>query len=175
MKESDIPSYGKPLSIQLEIPPLPNGVDLSRVYSDFMKYLYDHTRAFFISSTPNGENIWNRLQSKITLIFCHPNGWDFSQQGFLADCAVRAGIVKVDETSTRVAFVTEGEASVHYALAYTPSVSWLKPGVNFLVVDAGGSTIDSNFYECSSIAPLKLKEVHRSECIQVRPIYREMK
>ncbi|CAG8593924.1 9809_t:CDS:2, partial [Acaulospora colombiana] len=101
----------------------------------------------------------NLYQSKTMFIFCHPNGWDVSQQGFLTTCAVQACMLKNEEASTRVSFVTEGEASVHYALAYTPSNSWLKRGEKFLVVDAGGSTIDSNFYECSSIAPLKLKEV----------------
>jgi hypothetical protein len=160
---------------QIEIPPLPQGVDLSQVYSEFMKYLYDHTRGFFIESTPNGKNIWARLESKIILLFCHPNGWDVSQQGFLAECAARAGMIRPDEISTRVEFVTEGEASVHYALAYTPSAAWLRTGSKFLVVDAGGSTIDSNFYECSSTTPLKLKEVHRSECIQVGFIYLLMK
>ncbi|PVF92761.1 hypothetical protein CPB86DRAFT_877647 [Serendipita vermifera] len=174
MKESDLPppfGYSAEAMPQIEIPALPTGVDLYRVYTDYMKYLYEHTREFFIGSTPNGDNIWNRLQSNIMFIFCHPNGWDVSQQGFLTACAVQAGMIKTAEASTRVSFVSEGEASVHYALAYTPSNSWLQPGGNFLVVDAGGSTIDSNFYECSSIAPLKLKEVHRSECIQIGGVF----
>ncbi|PVF91015.1 hypothetical protein CPB86DRAFT_746070 [Serendipita vermifera] len=174
MKESDLPpAYGSnsnrhPL---FEIPPLPCGVELRTVYSDFIKYLYDHTRIFFIESTPNGENIWNRLQSKIIVIFCHPNGWDFSQQSFLSDCAVRAGIVAEREVDIRIDFVTEGEASVHYALAYTPSTAWLLPNKMFVVVDAGGSTIDSNLYECKSLIPLKLEEVRRCECIQAGGVF----
>jgi hypothetical protein len=170
MKESDLPpAYNSDSNTppDFEIPPLPSSVDVGKVYSDFISYLYNHTRDFFIDSTPNGENIWNRLQSEIIIIFCHPNGWDISQQSFLTKCAVKAGIIPEDRVDARVEFVTEGEASVHYAVAYTPSVRWLEPGRIFLVVDAGGSTIDSNLYECKSLDPLVLEEVHRSECIQV--------
>jgi hypothetical protein len=170
MKDSDLPpAYGSTSNqpSQIEIPKLPRKVTLRQVYSDFIKYLYDHTEDFFVESTPNGQNIWNRLQSKIMLIFCHPNGWDISQQAFLSDCAVGAGIMSEDEIDARIDFVTEGEASVHYALAYTPSMTWLQPGRLFVVVDAGGSTIDSNLYECKSTNPLRLEEAHRSECIQV--------
>jgi hypothetical protein len=132
-----------------------------------MRYLYDHTRQFFADSMPNGENIWNRLESRITFIFCHPNGWDVSQQSFLSQSAIESGVISEQDTENRVEFVTEGEASVHYAVAYTPSMSWLKVNQKFMVVDAGGSTIDSNLYLCKSTNPLRLQEVQRSECIQV--------
>ncbi|PVF93798.1 hypothetical protein CPB86DRAFT_876888 [Serendipita vermifera] len=174
MKESDLPpAYGSssPRPSQIEIPPLPRRVTLRQIYSDFIKYLYDHTQEFFVESTPNGQNIWDRLESKIIIIFCHPNGWDISQQSFLSDCAVGAGIVKESEVDTRVDFVTEGEASVHYALAHTTSMSWLKTGTLFVVVDAGGSTIDSNLYECKSTEPLRLEEAQRSECVQAGGVF----
>jgi hypothetical protein len=120
MKESDLPpTYGSTTNQQFEIPPLPNGVNLRKVYSDFIRYLYDHTRKFFIDSTPNGDNIWTRLQTKVIIIFCHPNGWDVSQQSFLSRSAVEAGIMQDGDVNARIEFVTEGEASVHYAVAYT--------------------------------------------------------
>ncbi|PVF93790.1 hypothetical protein CPB86DRAFT_789732 [Serendipita vermifera] len=174
MKESDLPpAYGttsdNPRSF--EVPPLPDGVNLKKVYSDFIKYLYMHTRNFFGDLMPNGANIWTRLQSKILIIFCHPNGWDISQQAFLSQAAVEAGIVVQEDTDSRIEFVTEGEASVHYAVAHTPSASWLESNRMFVVVDAGGSTIDSNLYECKSTDPLRLEEVHRSECIQAGGVF----
>lgn len=169
MKESDMPpaydsTSNRPPSF--EIPPLPTGVGLQDVYSEFIKYLFEHTRNFFIDSTPNGNHIWERLQSKIVLIFCHPNGWDISQQAFLTQSAITAGVVSSKDADGRLEFVTEGEASVHFAVEQTPSTSWLEPNRMFVVVDAGGSTIDSNLYVCKSANPLKLEEVHRSECIQ---------
>ena len=69
-------------------------------------------------------------------------------------------------------FVTEGEASVHYALAYTQSAQWLRKGVVFAVVDAGGSTVDSNLYECKETTPnLILEEVRASECVQAGSVF----
>lgn len=72
----------------------------------------------------------------------------------------------------RLRFVTEGEASVHYALDYTQSSQWLRKGVVFAVVDAGGSTVDSTLYECKEITPkLILEEVCASECVQAGSVF----
>jgi len=69
-------------------------------------------------------------------------------------------------------FVTEGEASVHYALDYTQSAQWLRKGVVFAVVDAGGSTVDSTLYECKETTPkLILEEVCASECVQAGSVF----
>ncbi|PVF93799.1 hypothetical protein CPB86DRAFT_767082 [Serendipita vermifera] len=174
MKESDLPPpYGSnPVGpTQIEIPDLPLGVSLRQVYADFIKYLYDHTKEFFIETMPNGRNIWNRLESNIVLIFCHPNGWDVSQQSFLGDCAVLAGIVPQRDVEERVEFITEGEASVHYSVVYTTSNAWLQKDRMFVVIDAGGSTVDSNLYECKSTGPLILEEVCGSHCVQSGGVY----
>ncbi|PVF93791.1 hypothetical protein CPB86DRAFT_767059 [Serendipita vermifera] len=154
-----------------EVPPLPKGVNIRQAYIDFIGYLYNHTRSFFVQSTPNGQSIWERLQSRMTIIFTHPNGWDVSHQAFLADCTARAGIVPRTEAYNRIDFITEGEASVHYAVAHTASNVWLRQNQMFIVVDAGGSTVDSNLYQCTATNPLQLKEVCRSECIQAGGIY----
>ena len=69
-------------------------------------------------------------------------------------------------------FVTEGEASVHYALNYTQSAQWLRKGVVFAVVDAGGSTVDSTLYECQETTPnIILEEVCASECVQAGSVF----
>lgn len=86
------------------------------------------------------------------------------------------GIMSNAQTDTLVAegrrrrleFVTEGEASVHYALAHTQSQAWLTKDTLFAVTDAGGSTVDSTLYECKKTSPeLVLEEVCASECVQV--------
>ncbi|KAG8814270.1 hypothetical protein FRC17_001233, partial [Serendipita sp. 399] len=51
----------------MEIPPLPNGVTLTKVYSDFMAYLYTGFRTFFEETTPNGVAIWERLSSNAVI------------------------------------------------------------------------------------------------------------
>jgi hypothetical protein len=162
-KPSDMPA---PLP-QSEIPPLPKDVYLPQVYADFIKYLYNHTRDFFVESIPNGQDIWTRLESKIVLVFCHPAGWDDSQQDLLRGSAIRADIVPTEESKTRVEFVAEGEASVHYAFAHTASTTWTENGGKILVVHAGGYTTDIQLYKCLSAVPLKLEEIHQGKHVQV--------
>jgi hypothetical protein len=170
MKTSDLPpAYGSPPNQkrEIEIPALPRRTTLDQIYSDFIKYLYDKTRKFFIETSPDGQNIWNRLEKSNLVIFCVPNGWDISQQNFLRDSAIKAGIVSECDSNERIKFVTEGEASIHYAVAHTSSTGWLKENRMFAIIDAGGSTIDSALYECKTSQPLQLEEVCTSECIQV--------
>jgi hypothetical protein len=169
MKISHLPpSYEKPdESPQIEIPPLPQNTTLAHIYSSFIEYLYTKTKKFFVESLPNGQNIWDRLEDSIVMIFCIPNGWDISQQTFIRNAVINAGLVSANEADDRIEFITEGEASVHYAVAYTSSARWLKGDTMFTVIDTGGSTIDSTLYECKSIKPLRLEEVCASECVQV--------
>jgi hypothetical protein len=170
MKSSDLPPpYGATTnsSTSFEIPPLPQGVTLLKAYSDFIRYIYGKTRTFFIESTPNGQNVWNRLKQTTVLVFCTPNGWEISQQAFLRDATVKAGIMGKKWTEERIEFITEGEASVHYAIAHTKSNLWIKESTMFSVIDAGGSTVDSTLYECKGVQPLRLEEVCASECVQV--------
>ncbi|PVF93781.1 hypothetical protein CPB86DRAFT_818517 [Serendipita vermifera] len=174
MRISDLPPKynAEPGSeTEIEIPPLPNGVSLSRVYADLISYVYDYTRVFFISTTPNGANIWQRLARKMIFVFCTPNGWDAIQQGFLRSAAVQAALVMEQDADGRIDFITEGEASVHYALQHSKSNQWLRPGFIFAVTDAGGSTVDSTLYECKSAEPLRLEEVCASECVQAGGVF----
>jgi hypothetical protein len=110
----------------MEIPALPRNVTITRVYADLMKYLFQGARSFFQDATPGGARIWKRLEDQIVIVLCTPNAWDMSQQNFLRNAAVKAGLVKKSDAESLVEFVTEGEASVHYALKYTNGDIWLK-------------------------------------------------
>jgi hypothetical protein len=172
------PAYGSQMqpntngaAYAMEIPPLPNGISLNKIYTDFLGYLHVRTREFFESNTPNGPAIWTRLamNGRLLVILATPNGWDSSQQAFLRQAATDSGWIHntVRDQHASFKFVTEGEASVHYALAHQNS-NWLNKGVQFIVIDAGGSTVDSTLYECKQKFPkLVLEEVCASECVQV--------
>lgn len=162
------PPYGSETTAnRMEIPPLPQSVTLKTIYTDFMRYLLVQTRKFFEGSVPNGPIIWNRIQDQLVVVIGTPNGWDISQQSFLRTVAISSGWVDKRNAAARITFVTEGEASVHYSLAHRTG-GWLEKGVQFMVVDAGGSTVDSTLYECKDVSPrLVLEEVCASECIQV--------
>jgi hypothetical protein len=153
-----------------EIPKLPESVTIDTIYVDFLNYLYTCTRDFFIDSTIDGSDIWNRLRDNLNLIITIPNEWDTLQQAFLRTMAQRSGWVEQEKAFSHIIFVTESEASVHYTVEYQPS-SWIHTGTQFLVVDAGGSTVDSTLYECTSTSPkLVLREVRPSTSILVRPL-----
>ena len=133
-----------------------------------MKYLIKNTQVVFGQSIPNGEDIWRRLRSTMVVVLTTPNGWDFAQQSVLRKAAIAAGLVTEQNAYNLLDFVTEGEASVHYALVYSQTKTWLKVGTIFAVIDAGGSTVDSTVYECKATEPkVLLEEVCPSECIQV--------
>jgi molecular chaperone DnaK (HSP70) len=159
------PEYGSDIPPTFEVPPLPTGVTLKRVYQDFLRYLWDHAQDFFKNNTVDGERIWNKLGSKAFIVLATPNGWDTTQQGFLRQAMIDAGIIAKGADEDRLFFVTEGEASVHYALHYSQSRSWMKENGMFAVTDAGGSTVDSTLYRCKALLPkLVLEEVTASEC-----------
>lgn len=173
MRLSDLPPPYVPLDedpiaqASIEIPPMPTNVSLQRLYTDFLNYLFKAARRFFEANTPNGSQILTRLNKAIIIILTTPNGWDIAQQGFLRQSAIEADLVSNENAETQLEFVTEGEASVHYTLSHHTH-SWLRQGSQFVVVDAGGSTVDSTLYECKAIEPkLILHEGCRSECVQV--------
>lgn len=106
---------------------LPRGKTILDIFSDFMRYLFDSTRALFISSDQNGEHRWNSVSDSIELVLTHPNGWGGPQQSQLRTAAVRANIVPDTQAGlSRVHFVTEGEASFHFCATNTQEGEKLK-------------------------------------------------
>ena len=107
---------------------LPKGKTTIDLFSDFMRYLFDSTRALFVSSDPNGERRWNSVSHEIELVLTHPNGWGGPQQSKLRTAAVRAGIVPDTQANSRVHFVTEGEASFNFCATHTQAGENMKVG-----------------------------------------------
>jgi hypothetical protein len=170
MRVSDQPpAYDAPTDRPppIEIPELPSGVTLQQAYTDFLRYVCTTARAYFVRSTPNGANIWDRLQDGRVVVLSTPNGWEVAQHAFLRIAAIKAGLVAEIDSDECIQFITEGEASVHFALAHTNGVDWIEEGTMFTVMDAGGSTVDSTLYKCQATKPLVLEEVCASECVQV--------
>ncbi|KAH7104330.1 hypothetical protein BKA62DRAFT_748745 [Auriculariales sp. MPI-PUGE-AT-0066] len=155
-----------------EIPPLPRGVTLKQVYSHFMRYIYGHSTTFFKGHCIDGPTIWDRLKDRVEIVLAIPNGWDLVQQSFLREAIVLAGVLPAGHDSKRLRFVSEAEASVHFGLAHTGGEQWLKPGMKFCVIDAGGSTVDTTLYKCAAVTPkLELEEVTASDCVQAGSVF----
>ena len=106
---------------------LPKGKSIIDVFADFMRYLFDSTKALFESSEPSGEIRWNSISDSIELVLTHPNGWGGPQQSYLRNAAVKAGIVPNTPTGhASIHFVTEGEASFSFCATHTQAGKSLK-------------------------------------------------
>jgi len=98
--------------------PLPKNVGLEKIYADFFKYLYTHTREFIMGHELQGTVIWQRLEQrkKIEFVIAHPNGYTGHEQAFLRKAAVDGGLTSQDDAAETVHMLTEGEASVHFVM-----------------------------------------------------------
>ncbi|KAF8337474.1 uncharacterized protein EI90DRAFT_3043110 [Cantharellus anzutake] len=156
----------------LALDPLPVDVPLSTIYRDFFKYLVKHTQDTFTYRVLDGARVWKTHIPSADIVIAHPNGWGLREQEFLRTAAVAASIVPESQSHTRIFFVTEGEASVHYCMFHADLASQFEPNVRFAVCDAGGSTVDITAYSVSEVHPqLQLREVKPSACTQAGGIF----
>ncbi|QRV77741.1 heat shock protein 70 kDa 12B [Ceratobasidium sp. AG-Ba] len=157
---------------ELKLRPLPVGVPLRQIYSDFLGYLLRQTKQFFEERVLDGVSVWDKNHSSMEVVLAHPNGWGIREQTFLRLAAVDAGLAEPASASSKIRFVTEAEASVHFCIYHTSLGSCLQPGTNFVVCDAGGSTVDTTLYSVVSARPvLKLEEKRASACVQAGAIF----
>ncbi|KAG9087693.1 hypothetical protein FRC06_002420 [Ceratobasidium sp. 370] len=148
-----------------EVPPLPIGITVGQVYADYFRYIFRHTRAFFEDWIIHGQEIWRSLVPSMHIVLAHPNGWGTREQGVLRTSAVAAGMSTLANSSRQITFVSEAEAS---ALAELNRQN----GMNLVVCDAGGSTVDTTVYNVARTQPmLELKEIKGSACIQAGGIF----
>ena len=89
-------------------------------------YLLVHTKATFENKNPNGIETWARLFPASDIIIAHPNGWSVSEQGVLREAVTQTSWVPPMDLKSRLHFVPEGEASVHFCLAHSGLKSILK-------------------------------------------------
>lgn len=87
------------------------------VFADFLEYLLECASKYIEESHANGADLWNSVKNNTDFVLSHPNGWEGSEQSRMRDAAVLAGLVPDDPSGrSRVSFVTEGEASLHFAI-----------------------------------------------------------
>ena len=90
---------------------------VEQVFGDFLRYLYDRTRDYIQETHASGFELWNTLKDNADFVLTHPNGWEGAQQAQMRKAAIYAGLVPdTMDGHSRVHFVTEGEASVHFCI-----------------------------------------------------------
>ena len=103
-------------SVGDEIPPLPlKNKTVVEVFADFLRYLLECASSYIQDTHVNGPDLWNSVKSPIDFVLPHPNGWEVTQQSEMRRAAILAGLVPDNESGhSRLSFVTEGEASLHF-------------------------------------------------------------
>ena len=87
------------------------------VLADFLRYLLECASSYIQDTHANGPDLWNSVKSDIDFVLSHPNGWEGTQQTDMRRAAVLAGLVTDDGIGhSRLSFVTEGEASLHFSV-----------------------------------------------------------
>lgn len=129
------------------LPPLPRGKSVVQIFADFLTYLFRCARAYIQETHANGFALWDSVKDSIDYVLSHPNGWEGFQQSMLRQAAVLAGFVPDNQKGhARISFVTEGEASLHFAIRNGLPKQALEGDNGVIVVDAGGGTVDISAY-----------------------------
>ena len=102
-----------------ELPSLPPKKQVVDILSDFLRYLYTCARNYIEESYENGTDLWNSVEDEIQFILTHPNAWEGFQQTQMREACIKAGLIPDTPSGrSRIAFVTEAEANLHYAIKH---------------------------------------------------------
>ncbi|KAG8957671.1 hypothetical protein FRC03_009916 [Tulasnella sp. 419] len=147
---------------ETEIPP---NKRLVTVIADFLRYMHNLALEHFHQAMDTGGKTWDELKDQVVYILSHPNGWNTFQHPVMREAAILAGLVpNSDQGNSRIIFVSEGEASLHWCMSRGIGRGDLEVGSHFIVVDAGGGTIDISSFKTVDTLPLKFEESSVPDC-----------
>jgi hypothetical protein len=147
------------------LPDLPPNKSIVQVFGDYLRYLYECTRNFIQETHASGGRLWTSLEGRAEIVLTHPNGLEGAQQAQMRRAAVHGGLIPDNpDGHSRIHFVREGEASLHYCFGNNYASDAIKvlmffpvgplrhviflsqSGHGVIIVDAGGGTIDLSAY-----------------------------
>ncbi len=109
--------FGKGKKLHPNVPPLPPNKTVVDVFADFLSYLLSCAATYIKDTHPNGVTLWETHRNDIHFVLSHPNGWEGKEQSQMRQAALKAELITdTPEGHGRVSFVTEGEASLHFAI-----------------------------------------------------------
>ena len=151
------------------ISPLPLNKTVVDVFADFLAYLLECASSFIQDTHANGARLWESVKDDLRFVLPHPNGWEGAQQAEMRKATVLAKLIP-DTTAghARLSFVTEGEASLHFAVQNGLPIGVMEDGEGVMIVDAGGGTIDISSYSKNLVgeARNRFEEVAAPQCKQ---------
>ncbi|KAF8161525.1 hypothetical protein B0H34DRAFT_781971 [Crassisporium funariophilum] len=153
-------------TIKSQIPALPANKSVVQVFADFLSYLLSCVSAYIQDTHSNGPDMWASVEHDLVYVLSHPNGWEGTEQSQMRKAAVVAGLIPDNvEGHARVSFVTEGEASLHFAVRNGVLSDAMDNGEGVVVVDAGGGTIDvSTYRQTKSNSEKVFEEIAIPQC-----------
>ncbi|KAK1226878.1 hypothetical protein PQX77_010125, partial [Marasmius sp. AFHP31] len=149
-----------------DLPPLPRNKKPIDIFADFLRYLHECTINYIKEN--RGVDFFSSIESyNIDYVLSHPNGWEGPQQAQMRQAAITAGLVTAEDADLRLQFVTEGEASLHYCInkGVMRDIDGDEDedeGKGFIIVDAGGGTIDISAYKKTPSGVFE--EITRTQC-----------
>ncbi|KAG8684693.1 hypothetical protein FRC11_011730 [Ceratobasidium sp. 423] len=146
--------------------PLPPGVSLLQVYTDYLRYLLNHTREYFQNWMVDGSTLWARYGPTIEVVITHPNGWGIREQTLLRNAAIGAGYANAKDSLTKISLLDEIKASVYFGL-YRSNLSRVVDTTTFLLCGAGEEIIDVAVFTIVSRYPaVNIREERAPTCIR---------
>ncbi|KAI1810431.1 hypothetical protein GGS20DRAFT_594370 [Poronia punctata] len=126
--------------------------------SDYLKALWDHVISEIKDA--KGTGLVNGTQFHVALSV--PAIWNDHARGKMREAAKRAGILdKRIVGDTTLDFISEPEAAALATLPELDNRDDLSPGDCFVVLDAGGGTVDIISYKVDELEPMVI-----SECVE---------
>lgn len=130
------------------VPPLPANMKIEEVFADYLRYLNKCALRFIEHA--HGADMWTSLSSNLSpaadadgrypvgqgtiYVLSHPNGWEGYHQQVYSKGATMGGLLpdNAECLYERLQFVTEGEASLHWASSTLGSSASMKVLWNLL-------------------------------------------
>ncbi|KJA20618.1 hypothetical protein HYPSUDRAFT_166744 [Hypholoma sublateritium FD-334 SS-4] len=159
------PGAGKEVSSNIH--PLPPNKSVIDVFADYLAYLFECASSYIQGTHPSGVDLWASVQGQIDFVFSHPNGWEGAQQSQMRKAAVLGGLIPDTAAGhARLSFVTEGEASLHFAIYNGLPAGAMEKGDGVVIVDAGGGTVDVSSYSRNTTVASKefFDEIAAPQC-----------
>lgn len=159
-----------------DIPPLPPNKTVIDIFGDLLGYLYESTKKYIRER--QGDAIFNSVGANIDFVLSHPNGWEGKQQSEMRHAAITARLVNdMSDALSRISFITEGEAGLHFCLNNVQTTldeyvsvnrfatvykAYSQANDGVLVLHCGGGTVDISAYARSSNG--RFREIAPAEC-----------
>ncbi|GAB5589435.1 hypothetical protein Unana1_04335 [Umbelopsis nana] len=128
-------------ALSKDLVPLPNGLTIVDVISDFLREFHDHL-LFEMSRGIAREFKQDSFRYCLTV----PAMWSDRAKALMRESAIIAGLIKETDHRDRLMLISEPEAAAIYCEKKCDQFN-LKSGDKFMICDAGGGTVDLIVFE----------------------------